>query len=100
MSPSGRPLSLPARFARSAHASCLIESSHFPRSVGRFLLSPITRVTDSGHFVASLSIRSGRGRGTHDRVFRFTPLFGSAQAAARYALDQGLDYVAQPQLPA
>lgn len=68
--------------------------------MGRFLLSPLTRATDCGRYAASLSIRSGQGQGTHDRIFRFTPLFGSAQAAARYALNQGMDYLAQPCLPA
>ena len=47
-----------------------------------------------------LSIRSGSGSSSHDRVFRFTPTFRSAGAAARYALAQGLEMVAQPMLPA
>ena len=64
------------------------------------MLSPITRQTDTGQFVASLSIRSGQGCVSHDRLHRFTPLFASAQAAARYALDQGLSYFRQPALPA
>ncbi len=78
----------------------LINSLHGPRSVGRFLLSPLTRATDCGRFAASLSIRSGQGQGTHDRIFRFTPLFASAPAAARYALEQGMDFVSQACLPA
>jgi hypothetical protein len=78
----------------------LIHSPHLARTVGRFVLSPITRQTDAGQFAASLSIRSGQGSASHDRVFRFTPLFASAQAAALYALDQGLSYLRQPALPA
>jgi hypothetical protein len=70
------------------------------RQVGRFLLSPITRQIDGGQFSASLSIRSGHGSTTHDRVFRFTPLFASSHAAARYAMRQGLGYLRQPALPA
>lgn len=62
------------------------------------MLSPITRQTDSGQYTASLSIRSGRGSMTHDRVFRFTPLFPTDQAAARYALHQGLSYLRRPSL--
>lgn len=69
-------------------------------SVGRFLLSAVTRRTDSGQFAASLSIRSGSGTGTHDRVFRFIPLFPSRRAAQRYALAQGREYLALPALPA
>lgn len=79
---------------------CLIHSPHHARTVGRFVLSPITRQTDSGQFAASLSIRSGQGSASHDRVYRFTPLFTTAQAAAHYALDQGLSYLRQPALPA
>ncbi|MFZ4552213.1 MAG: hypothetical protein ACOYNB_10345 [Aquabacterium sp.] len=70
------------------------------QTVGRFALSPLTRQTEDGQYAASLSIRSGRGSGTHDRVYRFTPLFPTAQAAARFALDQGLSYLRQPALPA
>lgn len=69
-------------------------------SVGRFILSTFTHRTECGQYAASLSIRSGRGSGTHDRVYRFVPLFRSAAAAARYALAQGKAYVDLPALPA
>jgi hypothetical protein len=78
----------------------LIQSSHDTQQVGRFVLSPITRQTDSGEYAASLSIRSGQGSASHDRVFRFIPLFSDDQAAARYALDQGLSYLRHASLPA
>lgn len=68
--------------------------------MGRFELSPMSRRTECGHYAASLSIRSGRGSGTHDRVYRFTPLFRSAGAAARYALAQGQEMLTQAALPA
>jgi len=64
------------------------------------VLSPITRQNADGQFVASLSIRSGQGSGTHDRVYRFVPLFDSPQAAALYAIDQGQAFIRQPNLPA
>lgn len=76
----------------------LIHSSPQALSVGRFELSSMTRQTDCGQYAVSLSIRSGRGTNTHDRVFRFTPLFRTAQAAERYAFDQGLHYLSQPTL--
>ncbi|HEX5312370.1 hypothetical protein [Aquabacterium sp.] len=78
----------------------MIHSSHQAQTVGRFVLSPITRQTESGQYLASLSIRSGRGSGTHDRVYRFIPQFSTPQAAAHYALEVGLSYVQQPALPA
>jgi hypothetical protein len=68
--------------------------------VGRFVLSPITRQTANGQFAASLSIRSGQGSGTHDRVYRFIPLFDTPQAASTYALDQGRSYLRLHALPA
>ena len=37
---------------------------------------------------ASLSIRSGHGSGSHDRIFRFVPQFDSNEAALQYALAQ------------
>lgn len=78
----------------------MIHSSHIAQKIGRFVLSPITRQTDSGQYMASLSIRSGQGSTTHDRVFRFIPLFPTDQAAARYALSQGMNYLRRPSWPA
>lgn len=54
-------------------------------AVGRFLVTPLTRRTETGHFAASVSVR----RGMHDRIFRFLPRFDSDVLATRYALDQG-----------
>jgi hypothetical protein len=66
--------------------------SHPTRSIGRYTLTPLTRKTDCGRFLAALSIRSGRGAATHDRVYRFIPLFATSLDAARYGLEQGLEY--------
>ena len=46
-----------------------------------------------GSFAASVSIRSGRGMASHDRVMRFTPRFISQRAALRYATSEGLAWV-------
>ena len=62
-------------------------------SVGKYLVSPLIKNLDDGRFAASVSIRSGRGSGMHDRVMRFTPRFASHAAALRYAVDQGLCWV-------
>lgn len=61
--------------------------------MGRFCLSPFARLTDSGLYSALLSIRSGRGSASHDRVFRFAPLFASRDEAVHYAAAQGRDFV-------
>jgi hypothetical protein len=36
-----------------------------------------------------VSIKSGRGQASHDRVLRFVPTFDTAQQALRFAADQG-----------
>ena len=42
-------------------------SSHTNTTVGKYLVSPLTKVLDDGRFAASVSIRSGSGSGTHHR---------------------------------
>ncbi|MEF7617554.1 DUF6566 family protein [Aquincola sp. MAHUQ-54] len=62
-------------------------------SVGKYLVSPLIRRTDAGAYVAAVSIRSGRGSGTHDRVFRFVPSFPTRESAARHAVEQGVTWI-------
>lgn len=64
------------------------------QSLGRYLITPLTRLTDTGQYAASVSIR----RGMHDRIFRFIPRFDSAANAERYALAQGQHFVLNNQL--
>lgn len=65
-------------------------------SVGKYLVSPLTRRTDTGDYAASVSIRSGHGSSTHDRVFRFQPLFTTREGACLYAIEQGMHWLQQP----
>ncbi|WP_428574949.1 hypothetical protein [Piscinibacter sp.] len=44
-----------------------------------------------------MSIRSGRGSATSDRVLRFHPIFDSRDAAERYATAQGLAWIGVPE---
>lgn len=67
--------------------------------VGKYLVSPLIKDLDDGRFAASVSIRSGRGSGTHDRVMRFTPSFASHTAAVRYAIEQGLGWIRDRSAP-
>ena len=62
-------------------------------AVGKYLVSPLTKQLEDGRYAASVSIRSGRGSGTHDRVMRFIPVFGSNNAAANYATAQGISWI-------
>ena len=66
---------------------------HTPFQIGRYLVSPLTRPTESGRHVAAVSIRSGAGSMTHDRVMRFVPLFDTSDQASCFAVDQALDWL-------
>ena len=67
-------------------------------SLGKYLVSPLIRMTEAGAYLASVSVRSGRGSGTHDRIFRFVDIFPPRESARRYAVEQGLRFV-MPLLP-
>jgi len=64
-----------------------------PVTVGKYLISPIIRVLDNGWYACSVSIRSGRGQQTTDRVLRLTRLFRDAVTAAEYAMAEGLQWI-------
>ena len=57
--------------------------------VGRYLVSSWASPHADGSFTASVSIRSGHGMATTDRIMRFTPRFASRRAAMRYAAAEG-----------
>ena len=60
-------------------------------SVGKYLVSPLTRSTESGLYTASVSIRNGM----HDRVFRFVPEFSTRESALQYAVAEGHSWLQQ-----
>lgn len=62
--------------------------------VGKYLITPMAKLTETGQYAASVSIR----RGMHDRVVRLIPRFNSAAQAAQYALAQGRQLVLHNQL--
>ncbi|NTU65783.1 MAG: hypothetical protein HGB05_20860, partial [Chloroflexi bacterium] len=45
----------------------MMHSDFAPITMGKYLVSPLARQTDEGRYAPSVSIRSGRGSGTHDR---------------------------------
>ena len=77
------------------------QHSHHPRTIGKYLVSPLTKALENGWYACSVSIRSGSGRGTTDRVVRLTRLFRDRVAAAEYAMTEGLRWItgASPQAP-
>ena len=62
-------------------------------TVGKYLISPLTKALENGWYASSVSIRSGSGTGTTDRVVRLTKLFQSQLQAAEYALQEGLQWI-------
>lgn len=56
-------------------------------------MCPLSRRLDDGRYAAVVSIRTGRGRESTDRVMRFNGTFASEEAACRYAREQGLIWV-------
>ena len=67
-----------------------------PRKVGRYLVSPLIKQTENGTFAISVSIRSGSGSATTDRVLRLTGLFPCAREAAAYARAEALQWITPP----
>jgi hypothetical protein len=88
-------------FAHNFRARCqgFMDIIQHSIAVGKYLVSPLIRHQDDGKYAASVSIRSGRGSGMHDRVMRFTPRFASHAAAVRYAVDEGLCWVRESSSP-
>ena len=65
-------------------------------TVGRYLISPITKLLENGWYACSVSIRCVSGSGTHDRVLRLTRLCRTRLAAVRYAIAEGLQWIGHP----
>lgn len=68
-------------------------TNHTNIAVGKYLVSPLAKLQGEGRYAASVSIRSGHGSGTHDRILRFTALFDSAAAALHYATEHALNLI-------
>ena len=68
--------------------------NHDAVHAGKYLISPMTKRLENGWYGCSVSIRSGRGQATTDRVVRLTRLFRDSISAAEYALAEGLQWIA------
>jgi hypothetical protein len=64
-----------------------------PITMGKYRISACPRPLEGGRFVAQVSIASGRGSASTDRVMRFHDHFPTHDAAAHYALAQGIVWV-------
>jgi len=61
--------------------------------MGKYRIAACPRLLSSGRFAAQVSIASGHGSATTDRVMRFHDEFPSHDAAASFAIEQGIDWV-------
>jgi hypothetical protein len=64
-----------------------------PVTIGKYRIAACPRPLVSGRFVAQVSIASGHGSASTDRVMRFHDDFPTRDAAASYAMAQGIDWV-------
>jgi hypothetical protein len=61
-------------------------------TIGKYRIAALPARLGVGQFCARVSIASGQGQASTDRVMRFTPVFQSHDAAAQYALEQGIGW--------
>lgn len=75
----------------------MIQTPHLlpllPVTIGKYRITACPQALASGRFAARVSIASGRGSASTDRVMNFHDHFSSHAAAAHYALAQGIDWV-------
>ena len=62
-------------------------------TLGQYRIAACPRPLASGRFAAQVSIASGSGSACTDRVMRFHDDFATHDAAADYAVAQGIDWV-------
>lgn len=95
---SGQPLPSPAPGEHPASETAHTQergqhAAIVPRTIGKYLVSPLISVLDNGWFASSVSIRSGSGSSTSDRILRLTRLFRSLAEAASFAHAEGLQWI-------
>lgn len=66
---------------------------HLPLTLGKYRIAACPRPLPGGFFAAQVSIASGSGSASTARLMRFDSAFPTQDAAANYALAQGIDWV-------
>ena len=69
---------------------------HLPLQVGKYLIAPLTQALQNGWFACAVSIRTGADATFSERLLRITRLFRDPRAAAQFALDEALQWIATP----
>ena len=77
----------------STHKNTSDAQSTSPLSLGQYRIAACPRALPCGRFAAQVSIASGKGSASTDRVMRFVDDFPTFEAAAHYAVAQGIDWV-------
>ncbi len=67
--------------------------------MGKYRIAACPRQLPCGYYAAQVSIASGSGSASTDRVMRFHDEFASHDAAARFAIAQGIDWVVATMRP-
>jgi hypothetical protein len=79
-------------------ATTFLITTHLPSitvAIGKYRVSSMPLRLEDGRFGSGVSIRSGQGSASTDRVLRFIGQFDSEAAAHRHAHEQGALWVAQ-----
>lgn len=76
------------------HTTTAISTTRLsPLTLGKYRIAACPRPLPGGLFAAQVSIASGSGSASTDRVMRFVDEFTTHDAAADYAIAQGIDWV-------
>ena len=73
--------------------------SQSPVIMCKYRIAACPRPLGCGRFAAQVSIASGSGSASTDRVMRFVDDFPTIDAAASYAIAQGIDWVSATTKP-
>jgi hypothetical protein len=76
-----------------------IHTQHQAITLGKYRIAACPRALPSGRFVAQVSVASGQGSASTARIMSFVNDFATLDAAANYALAQGLDWVHETHRP-
>jgi hypothetical protein len=68
-------------------------TTQIPVTMGKYRIAACPEQLPCGQFAAQVSIASGRGSASTDRVMRFRDEFASHDAAAQFSIAQGIDWV-------
>jgi hypothetical protein len=85
-----------ARTALGCIHVSLITTQAQPFTAGKYLITPLSRAGENGRYSATVSIRSGEGSGTSDRIYTFEADFGTREDALLHAAAQGRLWLSHP----